>query len=95
MVIALCVNAKDLQKIVPFMVQSAPTELEDGQTEDYLSVDPSAFTYMLINAVKEMNATMESMDLQMDVLESRIANSELEITRLRKENELLKLNKQN
>jgi hypothetical protein len=59
--------AQELAQIAPFMVQSAPTSFEDGHSEDFLSVDPSAFTYMLINAVKELHSQNEELKKQVEV----------------------------
>jgi hypothetical protein len=70
------VIAQELQKVSPDMVKEAELELIDGSTGDYLSVDPSAFTYMLINAVKELKAENEALQTELASLksmESRIA----------------------
>jgi hypothetical protein len=57
------VIAQELQPIAPYMVFSAP--FKDSGNE-YLHVDNSAMTYMLINAVKEQQA-------QIDALKAEIA----------------------
>lgn len=51
------VIAQELEKALPFMVSSEPKKLhpEDKQTTDVKQVDPSAFTYVLINAVQELS----------------------------------------
>ena len=52
------------------MVENAVKGWVKDGNEDYLSVDPSAFTYMLTNAVKELKT-------KVDILEKE--NSELNI----------------
>jgi hypothetical protein len=47
------VIAQDLEKIAPYMIEK--------NKEGYLQVDPNAFTYMLINAVKELSAENEKL----------------------------------
>ena len=68
------VIAQDLQKVAPFMVSEFEKE---GNA--YLAVDPSAFDYILINAVKEMTEQMEQKEEQIEDL--KLANAILE-TRL-------------
>ncbi|MDZ4750208.1 MAG: tail fiber domain-containing protein [Flavobacteriales bacterium] len=63
------VIAQDLQKISPKMVNECEMEMLDGTKGEYLNVDPSAFTYMLINAVKELKAENEALKKRLDVLE--------------------------
>jgi Chaperone of endosialidase len=65
------VIAQQLQRVSPAMVSENPMELIDGTTNTYLSVDPSAFTYMLINAIKEQQQ-------QIDALNERIRQLEKE-----------------
>jgi hypothetical protein len=57
------VVAQDLAPVLPFMVTSAPKKLhaEDATPTDLKEVDPSAFTYVLINAVKELSAENKQM----------------------------------
>lgn len=47
------VIAQELQKVAPFMVEEVATETEGKKSGTYLSVDPSAFDYILINSVQE------------------------------------------
>jgi hypothetical protein len=77
------VIAQDLQKISPFMVEENELTLLDGTNGNYLSVDPSAFTYMLINAVKELNdrnlmleSQLESQSQEMAILSARLIEIE-------------------
>jgi len=52
------VIAQEVEKTLPFMVTSEKEKLrpEDAQLTDIKHVDPSAFTYVLINAVQELSA---------------------------------------
>jgi hypothetical protein len=68
------VIAQELENVAPHMVS---TYEKDG--EEYLQVDNSAMTYMLINAVKEQQS-------QIKILEQRLSETE----RLKKEIEILK-----
>lgn len=47
------VIAQELQKVAPFMVEEVATETDGKKSGTYLSVDPSAFDYILINSVQE------------------------------------------
>ena len=51
------VLAQDLERVAPFMVETSPKKLheKDAGETNLKTVDPSAFTYMLINAVKELS----------------------------------------
>lgn len=63
------VIAQELQKIVPSMVSETELELTNGSNENYLTVDPSAFTYMLINAVQELKR--ENDDLRNELIKQQ------------------------
>jgi hypothetical protein len=74
------VVAQDLQRILPSMVTERKTKLhkDDAATTAIRQVDPSAFTYLLINSVKdlssqvkELRAQERSMEEQIKVLESQ------------------------
>ncbi|MEM9991822.1 MAG: tail fiber domain-containing protein, partial [Bacteroidota bacterium] len=53
------VIAQDLKEVAPFMV----ADMQIGEKgENYLSVDPSAFTYLLINSVQEQQLQIESLE---------------------------------
>jgi hypothetical protein len=54
--------AQDVQAVAPYMISNAVKGWVNDGKEDYLSVDPSAFTYMLINAVKELKAKVEVLE---------------------------------
>ncbi len=57
------VVAQELEPILPFMVTTHAEKLhsEDKQLTELKQVDPSAFTYLLINAVKELSAENKQM----------------------------------
>ena len=69
------VIAQELQKVAPYMIQpyqytqvnKETNEVE--KTEEYLSVDPSALTYMLINAVQEQQEVIEKLQERITQLE--------------------------
>jgi hypothetical protein len=65
------VIAQDLQKVAPYMVGN----FTQGGTE-YLNVDSSAMTYMLINAVKEQQATIEQQKAEITQQNERLAQLE-------------------
>jgi len=57
------VVAQELEPILPFMVSSHGRKLhpDDKAATELKEVDPSAFTYVLINAVKELSAENKQM----------------------------------
>jgi hypothetical protein len=57
------VVAQELEPVLPFMVTSTPKKLhaEDATPTNLKEVDPSALTYVLINAVKELSAENKEM----------------------------------
>ncbi|MGK0365901.1 MAG: hypothetical protein ACI85O_002971 [Saprospiraceae bacterium] len=59
--------AQELQEIAPHMVK---------QKGEYLMVDPSAFTYMLINAVQEQDQIITDQNKKIEDLEARLARIE-------------------
>jgi hypothetical protein len=61
------VLAQELQKTAPYMVSTVE---KDG--EEYLQVDNSAMTYLLINAVKELNSENQELKTRNRQLESDI-----------------------
>lgn len=65
------VIAQQLQQVSPYMVtQSKNNTASDGT--GYLSVDNSAMTYMLINAVKEQQGIIEALKKRIEILENAI-----------------------
>jgi len=57
------VIAQDLQQIAPYMVSTFQKD-----SIDYLSVDNSAMTYMLINSVKEQQVQIDELKSQIQKL---------------------------
>jgi hypothetical protein len=53
------VSAQDLEEVAPYMVNKS--RLSPDKEEEYLSMDDSAMTYMLINAVKELKAELDAL----------------------------------
>lgn len=81
------VIAQDLQKIAPDMVHSVsfdkPANPNDAdytdekvETEEYLEVDPSKFTYALINAVKEQQEMIDDQKKEIEELKKRMERIE-------------------
>ena len=66
------VIAQELEKVLPTMVRSSRAKLHPGDSEetDIKRVDPSAFTYVLINAVQEQQKIIERQDARIARLES-------------------------
>jgi endosialidase-like protein len=65
------VIAQELEKIFPNMVSSKKRKLhpDDAVETDIKVVDPSAFTYLLINSVKEQQAIIERQERRIAALE--------------------------
>lgn len=59
--------AQELQSVAPYMVTVSDKIYPDGSS-DYLQVDNSAMTYMLINAVKELHAEIENLKSEIQEL---------------------------
>lgn len=94
------VIAQELQLIAPDMVSEVdlhPLEDMEGadQTEDpsesekYLEVDPSKFTYALINAVQEQQETIESQEKTLTELKTENEQQKAELEALTKRLERL------
>ena len=69
------VIAQELKKIAPFMVSDY--QGDDGNI--YLAVDPSAFDFILINAIKELSQKVE--ELESHLLISSHENKNIKITK--------------
>jgi Chaperone of endosialidase len=63
--------AQELEQVLPEMVQSSKAKLRPGDAEetDIKRIDPSAFTYVLINAVQEQQKTIEEQNARIARLE--------------------------
>ena len=79
--------AQDLQKIAPEMVtEEIFKNKTEGHDEKYLKVDPSAFTYMLINAVKEQQKMIEALNQQIEVNKKMLASFQEKLERVASKN---------
>jgi hypothetical protein len=65
------VIAQELQDVAPYMVAVSERTSENGTA--YLTVDNSAMTYMLINAVKELHQDNRELRQKIEVLSSSVA----------------------
>jgi uncharacterized coiled-coil protein SlyX len=74
------VIAQELEEVSPYMINTI-----DIEGTEYLEVDNSAMTYMLINAVKELNAMIEEQQERIAELEATIGKQDLDNTVLRSE----------
>ena len=74
------VIAQDLQKVSPSMVNELEMELVDGSKGNYLSVDPSAFTYMLINGMKDQQAQIDELKRLVLAQQQQINTLQLQLT---------------
>ncbi len=64
------VLAQELKEVSPYMVtESTGKKAPDGS--GYLSVDNSAMTYMLINAIKEQQQIIEDLKKRIEILEKK------------------------
>lgn len=68
------VIAQDLQTIAPYMVNQWTYNTPDGVEKNYLGVDNGAMTYMLINAVKEQQNIIQSLENEIDILKKQYEN---------------------
>jgi hypothetical protein len=68
------VIAQELQEAAPYMVEPYG---------EYLSVDPSAFTYLLINSVREQQEQIEALSGDKAHLEARITDLEAQVREIR------------
>ncbi len=64
------VIAQELNEVAPYMVSVSNKKTDDG-VDDYLQVDNSAMTYMLINAVKEQQKVIQELKKRIEILEAK------------------------
>jgi trimeric autotransporter adhesin len=67
------VIAQEMQKIAPHTIGEFSYETEDGQSETYLDYDANALTYILVNAVKELNTLAQQQTQEIKRLQEEIA----------------------
>ncbi len=85
------VIAQDLAQIAPFMVYQAA--YDSTLQDSILAVDPSAFTYMLINAVQQLSRQVEQQQQRIARLEQekqRLMQIEKTLAQMQQENKLLR-----
>lgn len=66
------VIAQEVQKIAPYMVSEVKATGGTHGLDAYLNVDPSAFTFLLVNAVQQQQSLIEDLQKKIDDLEKRI-----------------------
>jgi hypothetical protein len=65
--------AQEVQDVVPEMVHPYKFQAIGDKLMDVLAVDPSDLTYMLINAVKELDAENQQLKARLAAIESRLS----------------------
>jgi len=65
--------AQEVQDVVPEMVHPYKFQAIGDRLLDVLAVDPSDLTYMLINAVKELDAENQQLKARLAAIESRLS----------------------
>lgn len=66
------VSAQAIQQIAPYMIGSHPGQVEpDGPTEDLLTFNAHALPFILLNALKELHARVETLEAEMKDLRMR------------------------
>lgn len=67
------VIAQEIQEIAPYMVEERPIYAADSLLQDsYLTFDPSALDFMLINAVQEQQEMIEMQNQRIEELEQTL-----------------------
>lgn len=64
--------AQELQEIAPYMVKTWTYKNEAGEKEKYLAVDYGAMDFVLVNAVQEQQATIETQASRITTLEQEL-----------------------
>lgn len=67
------VLAQELQQIAPHMVGTFTAKQPDGTPTQYLSVDNGAMVYMLINAVKQLQQTIEQQQTEINTIKANLS----------------------
>jgi trimeric autotransporter adhesin len=68
------VLAQDLQQVAPYMVQSTEVTDEAGKQRDYLAVDFGAMDFVLVNAVKELDAELQYQKTENELWRAALAD---------------------
>lgn len=69
------VLAQELQQVAPHMVGTFTAPQSNGTPTQYLSVDNGAMVYMLINAVKQLQQTIEQQQAEINKIKAHIPAS--------------------
>jgi trimeric autotransporter adhesin len=77
------VLAQDLREVAPYMVHSTSLTDAAGKAGDYLAVDFGAMDFMLVNAVKELDADLQLTRAENEVLRGALADMRGEIDALK------------
>jgi trimeric autotransporter adhesin len=77
------VLAQDLQQVAPYMVQQTQITDETGKANDYLAVDFGAMDFVLVNAVKELDAELQLQKAENEALRTALAEMRAEIAALK------------
>ncbi len=64
--------AQELSEIAPEMVSKSFNERKSSESEIYLMVDPSDFTYMSINAINELSKQVELLKEEIEILKKKL-----------------------
>lgn len=76
------VLAQDVKAVAPYMVSTFEYDEGGEYPEEYLSLDPNAFTYMLINATQEQQATIEAQNQKLEQQQATINQLEQRLSAL-------------
>lgn len=77
------VLAQDLQAIAPYMVKESKITDAEGKVQDYLAVDFGAMDFVLVNAVKELDAALQVQQSENEILRAAIADLRAEVNALK------------
>ncbi|MEM9824317.1 MAG: tail fiber domain-containing protein, partial [Bacteroidota bacterium] len=65
--------AQEVQEIAPYMIKDMNPDANEGE-EKYLAVNPTALTYILVNAVKEQQTIIDDQKAKIEALEGQLAS---------------------
>jgi hypothetical protein len=77
------VLAQELRNVAPYMVHETQLTNSAGRTGDYLAVDLGAMDFVLVNAVKELDADLQATRAENEVLRGTLADMRAEIDALK------------
>ena len=77
------VLAQELQQVAPYMVQQTQITDQTGKTNDYLAVDFGAMDFVLVNAVKELDAELQVQKADNEMMRNALAEMRAEIAALK------------